>query len=83
MRLTSDPDIEMLELKSKHLAASMWLIALILPSAITIPALIGGKWYLLALQMICVIAFQMRAVILKRKIKRVSKTLLVREVMES
>jgi hypothetical protein len=43
MRLTSDPDIETLELKSKYRAASVWLIALILPSAITILALIGGK----------------------------------------
>lgn len=83
MRLTSDPDIEMAELKSRHLATSMWLIALILPSAITIPALVGGTWYLLALQMACIVTFQIRAIFLKRKIKRVNKTLLVREVMES
>lgn len=83
MRLTSNPDIEMLELKSKHLSTSMWLIALILPSIITIPALVGGKWQLLALQMLCIVAFQIRAILLKRKIKRVNRTLLIREVMES
>ena len=83
MRLTSDPDMEMLELKSKHLATSIWLITLITPFFITIPALVRGKWYLLALQMACIIAFQVRAIFLKKKIKRVNKTLLVREVMES
>jgi hypothetical protein len=83
MRLTSDPDKEMLELKAKHLATSMWLIALILPSIVTIPALVGGKWQLLGLQMACILAFQTHTILLKRKIKRVNKTLLVREVMES
>jgi hypothetical protein len=74
---------ERFDLQSKHLVASLWLIALILPLIITIPAFIGGKRWLLAFQMTCMLAFQIRATILKKRIKKLDKVLLVKDILES
>lgn len=83
MRLTDNPDLEILELKSQHLATSIWLIILIISLVVTASYPIAGKWYLFGLEMAGILTFQTYAIFLKRKIKRVNKTLLVREIMES
>lgn len=83
MKLTSDLNSEMLELKSKHLAVLVWLITLIISLAVTASYPIKGKWYLFGLEIACVFFFQIYAIFLKKKIRRINETLLVREIIES
>jgi hypothetical protein len=80
-------DGERFDLQAKHFSTAMWLIALIASMIaslfITTPALIGDRWYLLTTQMAFIIGFQVRSILLKRKIKKLDKEILVREILES